>query len=79
MSLDTFKSIYFYEYFHRLVGRSIGIVFGLPLAYFWYRGYLLKPMKLRCLFLFGLGGIQGAIGWWMVKSGLEKSPEYQSR
>ena len=61
MSLESFKSIYFYEYFHRLVGRGIGMVFGIPLAYFWLRGYLLNPMKWRCLLLFGMGGLQGFV------------------
>ena len=40
------------------------------------RGYLLKPLYLRCFGLFSMGGLQGYIGWWMVKSGLSKSPEY---
>lgn len=61
MNMENFKYIYFYEYFHRLVGRGIGVVFGLPLAYFWARGYLLRGMKWRCALLFAMGGSQGAI------------------
>jgi len=53
-----------------MLGSSLGVLFGLPLVYFLSRGYLKTPMKKRLLFTFGLGGTQGLIGWWMVKSGL---------
>lgn len=70
MSLSEFKTIFWWEYIHRLWGRLIGVVFGLPLIWFAIRGYLTKPLALRLFVLFLLGGAQGAIGWWMVKSGL---------
>ncbi len=70
MSLSEFKTIFWWEYIHRLWGRLIGVVFGVPLIWFAVRGYLTKPLALRLFVLFLLGGAQGAIGWWMVKSGL---------
>lgn len=70
MSLSEFKTIFWWEYIHRLWGRLIGVVFGLPLIWFAVRGYLTKPLAFRLLVLFLLGGAQGVIGWWMVKSGL---------
>ncbi len=74
-TLDEFKSIFFWEYFHRLVGRVIGVVFLLPFIYFLIRKQLSKKLILQCLILFGMGGLQGFIGWWMVKSGLVKDPD----
>ncbi len=79
ISLSEFKKIFFVEYFHRSVGRFIGVVFGVPFLYFNYKGYFTKLMKKRLFFFFCLGGFQGLIGWWMVKSGFEKKPNYQSR
>jgi len=70
MSLSEFQTIFWWEYIHRLWGRLIGVVFGLPLIWFALRGYLNKPLALRLFVLFLLGGAQGVIGWWMVKSGL---------
>lgn len=70
MDLEGFKQIYFVEWAHRVVARSIGLVFMGPLAYFWYRGYLMPRMKKSLLFLLGFGALQGFVGWWMVKSGL---------
>jgi cytochrome c oxidase assembly protein subunit 15 len=70
MSLDEFKTIYFWEWGHRLLGRVIGLVFLLPLIFFWWRGYLSRALAPKLLVLFVLGGLQGAIGWWMVASGL---------
>ena len=58
------------------MGNVIGFAFALPLTYFLARGALKKPMIMRLLGLLGLGGTQGFIGWWMVKSGLEKKPDY---
>ena len=70
MGVKEFKYIFFWEWFHRIIGRSIGVIFGGPFAYFMIRGYI-KPHLRNVLFgLFGLGALQGAIGWWMVKSGL---------
>ena len=74
-TLDEFKSIFFWEYFHRLIGRVIGIVFLLPFIYFLIKKQLSKKLIIQCLILFGMGGLQGFIGWWMVKSGLVKDPD----
>lgn len=70
MDLSGFKYIFFWEWAHRNIGRSIGFTFFVPLLYFWSRGYLMRNLKATLLSLFVVGGIQGAIGWWMVKSGL---------
>lgn len=70
MSLDDFKTIYWWEWGHRLLGRAIGLVFAIPLAVFWLRGMVPNWMKPRLLLLLALGGLQGFIGWWMVTSGL---------
>ncbi|KPF79108.1 heme A synthase [alpha proteobacterium AAP81b] len=79
MSLAAFKGIFFWEYVHRLLGRVIGLAFALPLAWFWLRGAIPAGFKPRLLALLALGGLQGAIGWWMVASGLvgrtEVAPE----
>jgi heme a synthase len=74
MSLDEFKFIFFWEYLHRLVARLIGLVFLVPLAIFWLRGWLTRPLLRRALLLFGLGAMQGVMGWLMVKSGLVDRP-----
>ena len=70
MSLGDFKFIYWWEWSHRLLGRLIGLVFALPLALFWWRGWLDRPLKWKLAGLLVLGGSQGALGWWMVASGL---------
>ncbi|WP_181707164.1 COX15/CtaA family protein [Chthonobacter rhizosphaerae] len=70
MSLSDFQFIYWWEYGHRLLGRVIGFVFLLPFLWFAVRGYIRRDMLGRIGLLFVLGGIQGAIGWWMVASGL---------
>lgn len=70
MALDDFKFIFFWEYIHRLLGRLIGLAFAVPLAMFWVRGRIPPGYKPRLLALLALGGMQGAIGWWMVQSGL---------
>jgi cytochrome c oxidase assembly protein subunit 15 len=69
-TLSDFKKIYFWEYIHRLIGRIIGIVFIIPFLYFWFTKQLSKPLFNKLLFLFFLGGLQGFLGWYMVKSGL---------
>lgn len=69
MTLDDFKTIYFWEWFHRLWGRLIGLVYALPLTYLWLRGMVPRGYKLRLLGLLALGGLQGVIGYWMVVSG----------
>ncbi|HEY0236513.1 MAG TPA: COX15/CtaA family protein [Afipia sp.] len=70
MSLDEFKTIFYWEWGHRLLARSIGAVFLLPFLYFLWRGGLSSDLKRRLWIIFALGGLQGAVGWWMVKSGL---------
>jgi len=70
MDVEWFKQIYFIEWAHRIVARSIGVIFMVPLAYFWYRGYLKSKLKTTLLALLGFGALQGFVGWWMVKSGL---------
>jgi cytochrome c oxidase assembly protein subunit 15 len=70
MSLDEFKFIYWWEWSHRFLGRLIGLAFAMPLAYFLAAGSLNVKTALRCLLLLLLGGLQGALGWYMVVSGL---------
>lgn len=70
MSLPEFQTIYWWEWTHRFLARTVGIVFALPLAFFWVSGRLERRLKPRLLGLLVLGGMQGAIGWWMVASGL---------
>ncbi|TYP94796.1 cytochrome c oxidase assembly protein subunit 15 [Fodinibius salinus] len=74
MSLAEFKEIFFWEYLHRLLGRMIGFVFLIPFAFFWIRGYFNAKTLRRAWILFGLGALQGAMGWIMVKSGLVNVP-----
>ncbi|MBK5105225.1 MAG: COX15/CtaA family protein [Burkholderiales bacterium] len=74
MGLDEFKGIFWWEYFHRLLGRMIGAVFLLPLLWFWWRGHIDRPLTLKLAGIFVLGGLQGAMGWYMVKSGLVDDP-----
>eukprot|EP00952_Eustigmatos_sp_NYUAD-ZCMA_P005188 22736-Eustigmatos_ZCMA.PRE.1 len=57
------------------MGRFLGLAYGLPLAYFAARGMIPRNLRGRLATLFALGGMQGLIGWWMVKSGLEMDPE----
>lgn len=70
MSLDEFKTIYWWEWTHRFLGRLIGVVFLVPFIVFWAAGYIPRALLPRLIGLFVLGGLQGAIGWYMVKSGL---------
>jgi cytochrome c oxidase assembly protein subunit 15 len=70
MTLADYKFIYFWEWVHRLLARVIGLVFALPLAWFWLRGTIPQGYKPRLAALLALGGLQGAVGWWMVASGL---------
>lgn len=72
MTLEEFKFIYSMEWGHRLVGRAIGAFFVLPAIYFWASGKFSRHIKVRVVGLTGLLGLQGAIGWWMVKSGLDE-------
>ncbi len=70
MTLDGFKAIFFWEYLHRLLGRVIGLAFALPLLWFAVRRQIPRGYGWRLSALLALGGLQGAIGWWMVASGL---------
>lgn len=70
MTLAGFKAIFFWEYLHRLLGRLIGVAFALPLLWFAGRRQIPRGYGWRLVALLGLGGLQGAIGWWMVQSGL---------
>lgn len=70
MTVEEFKTIFWWEWGHRLLARSIGLVFALPLLYFWVSGRIERRVKLPLLGLLALGGFQGFIGWWMVSSGL---------
>ena len=70
MTLAAFKSIYWWEWTHRLIARTIGMVFLLPFLWFWWRGWISPGLRNRLWLIFGLGALQGAVGWWMVASGL---------
>lgn len=70
MSLPAFKTIFYWEWAHRLLGRLIGLVFAVPLLVFWLRGALTASLRDRLFGVLALGALQGAVGWWMVKSGL---------
>ncbi|UJR20724.1 hypothetical protein I4U23_023846 [Adineta vaga] len=72
MSLAEFKKIYYMEFAHRMWGRATGLIFAFPACIFWYRGLFDKAMKIRVLVFGGLIAAQGALGWYMVKSGLHK-------
>ena len=74
MSLDEFKGIFWWEYFHRLLGRVIGLAFFVPFLYFIIRKAIDGPLGLKLAGIFLLGGLQGAMGWYMVKSGLVDNP-----
>ena len=75
MNLEEFKFIFFWEYIHRLLGRLIGLVFFIPFVYFWVRGRLSEDRLLpKTALAFLLGGAQGFMGWYMVKSGLVSRP-----
>jgi cytochrome c oxidase assembly protein subunit 15 len=69
MSLSEFKTIFWWEYIHRLWGRLIGIAFGVPLIWFLWCGYIPPRLQPQLFALFVLGAVQGGVGWWMVKSG----------
>jgi len=75
MSVDEFKSIFWFEYSHRLLGRIIGLAFLIPFLIFLSQGKIRRPLILRFVFLFILGGLQGVLGWYMVKSGLVNVPQ----
>jgi cytochrome c oxidase assembly protein subunit 15 len=70
MSLDEFKFIYWWEWGHRFLGRAIGVIFFVPFVFFWLTGRLHRSCIPALFMLFVLGGLQGGLGWYMVKSGL---------
>lgn len=74
MSLAAFKEIFWWEYIHRVWGRLIGLAFLLPFIWFAWTGRLERSIWPRLALLFVLGGLEGALGWWMVKSGLADDP-----
>src|SRR5690606_27322938 len=74
-TMEDFKGIYFWEWFHRLIGRVIGIVFIIPFLYFLIKKQLSGPTIKKSIILFILGGFQGFLGWYMVKSGLVDNPD----
>jgi cytochrome c oxidase assembly protein subunit 15 len=74
MTLEGFKSIYWFEYSHRMLGRLIGVVFLLPFVYFRLRKMIKPGLTPRLMIMFVLGGLQGLLGWYMVKSGLVSNP-----
>lgn len=75
MSLDEFKQIFWFEYLHRMLGRLIGVMFFVPLMSFLWLGKVKTSLKPHLLFLLFLGGCQGFMGWYMVKSGLADRPD----
>jgi len=75
MNLDEFKTIFWWEWSHRLLGRAIGAAYLLPFLWFLWRGVLSAELRRRLWMIFGLGALQGAVGWWMVASGLSQRVE----
>jgi cytochrome c oxidase assembly protein subunit 15 len=75
MSLAEFKTIFWWEWSHRLLGRVIGVAYLLPFLWFMWRGALGADLRRRLWLIFGLGALQGAVGWWMVASGLSHRVE----
>jgi cytochrome c oxidase assembly protein subunit 15 len=74
MTLEEFKGIFWWEYFHRLLGRLIGLVYLLPFLYFLARRRVGGPLARKLAGIFLLGGLQGGMGWYMVQSGLVDDP-----
>jgi cytochrome c oxidase assembly protein subunit 15 len=70
MTLDQFRTIYWWEWTHRLLARMVGAAFLLPFLFFLWRGWIEPGLRLRLWALFGAGALLGAVGWWMVSSGL---------
>ena len=75
MTLREFKTIFWWEWSHRLLGRVIGAVYLLPFLWFLWRGVLGADLRRRLWIIFGLGALQGGVGWWMVASGLSERVE----
>ena len=70
MELSEFQFIFWWEWAHRMLARFVGFLVAIPLIFFWVTGRLQDGLKVRMLGILALGGLQGAIGWWMVASGL---------
>lgn len=70
MTLEAFKRIFWWEWAHRFLGRFIGVAFFVPLVWFWATGRIGRSLAPQLAGIFVLGGLQGAVGWWMVASGL---------
>ena len=78
MTLDGFKRIFWWEYVHRLMGRLVGLAFLVPFLYFLWRKRIPPGLTWKLAGIFVLGGLQGALGWYMVKSGLVDDPRVSS-
>lgn len=74
MDLAGFQGIFWWEYIHRLLGRLIGLVFLLPFLFFYFKNKLSKPLAWKLAGIFVLGSLQGAMGWYLVQSGLVDDP-----
>ena len=74
IDMEAFKGIFWLEYLHRLLGRLIGVIFLIPLLFFWFTKRIERSHVPKLLFMFLLGGLQGLMGWYMVKSGLVQDP-----
>ena len=74
MSLGEFKRIFYFEYAHRMLGRLIGFAFAIGFVWLWIRKHLSRPLVPHLIAMFVLGGLQGLLGWYMVKSGLVEIP-----
>lgn len=74
MDLGDFKRIFFWEWFHRVLARSMGLIYALPMVWFWARRKIPSGFKPRLILLLILGGSQGLLGWYMVQSGLIDRP-----
>lgn len=72
MTLEEFKGIFWWEWAHRFLARGIGVIFALPLLFFWLTGRIERAVRRPLIGVLALGGFQGFIGWWMVTSGLSK-------
>jgi len=75
MSLDEFKTIFYFEYAHRMLGRAIGLVFAVGFLWLWFRRRLSRSLIPHLIVMFVLGAMQGLLGWYMVKSGLVDLPD----
>ena len=75
MTFSEFKTIFWWEWSHRLLGRVIGVAYLVPFLWFMWRGVVAAELRRRLWLIFGLGALQGAVGWWMVASGLSERVE----